>query len=204
MVLTTMRLQSIVGIDASPSQAVRFFKRQPRNVSKHSSITPLRMRVEPDSVLVGSEQLAARFADHVAITATQALVSPNWFKCRGSFLDYSASVFSNVGSKLPHGMLEAVPGQIRDTIQRQVFVLGRSPDSSPNSSSGNVECIFSSPIPTLQPGLFFTDPWHKGRGCCTQLLTHIRIQAPTLFTCAFVQLLHQSFCTNCRGWQYYL
>ena len=128
------------------------------------------MSVEPDSVLVGSEQLAARFADHVAITATQALVSPNWFKCRGSSLDYSASVFSNVGSKLPHGMLEAVPGQIRDTIQRQVFVLGRPPDSSPNSSSGNVECIFSSPIPTLQPGLFFTDPWHKGRGCCTQLL----------------------------------
>jgi hypothetical protein len=64
---------------------------------------------EADRALVGSEQLIARFAVHVAITATQVVVSPNRFVARGNFLDYSASVFSNVCSKLPHGLLEAVP-----------------------------------------------------------------------------------------------
>jgi hypothetical protein len=117
-------------------------------------------------------------------------------------------VFSNVGSKLPHGLLEAVPGQIRDTIQRQVFVLGRSADSSPNSISGTVECILSFFIPTLQSGLFFADSRHIGRGCCTELLTHIRIQAP-LYTVSNSHPLSCSFCIKApaliaRDWEYYV
>jgi hypothetical protein len=73
MVLTPMRLQGIVGIYAGPSQAVRFFKVQPRNVSKHSSTSPLSIHVELDGVLVGHEQLGACFAGH-------SLIHPSrWF-----------------------------------------------------------------------------------------------------------------------------
>ena len=64
MALTPMRRQSIVGIYAGPSQAVRFFKRQPRIVSKHSTTSPRNIRVEVDRAFVYSEQLVASSADH--------------------------------------------------------------------------------------------------------------------------------------------
>jgi hypothetical protein len=69
MALTPMGHQSIVGIYAGPSQAIRFFKRQMRIVSRRSTISPRSIRVEPDCALVGNEQLVAHFAIHLEFDA---------------------------------------------------------------------------------------------------------------------------------------
>jgi hypothetical protein len=91
MLLTQMRQQSISGQLRIVSQCSRNFR--------HS------LPEEPDLTLAGSDRLVAGFAGHVAITATQAVVSPNRFVARRRFQDYSAAVFSDVCSKPPPGML---------------------------------------------------------------------------------------------------
>ena len=64
MVLPQMLHESIVGQQASPSQAFQFFPRQHKLVSEQPSNTPLSSGVKTNCVLVRVEQLIATLAVH--------------------------------------------------------------------------------------------------------------------------------------------
>ena len=64
MNLAQMPYQSIVGISARLSQVFHFFPHALKVISEQSSTISLRIRIEPDRALVGSEQVMARFTHH--------------------------------------------------------------------------------------------------------------------------------------------
>ena len=72
MVLAPMRGQNIPGFSALLFQLSLFSQRQPKVVSDQCSTPPLSGLAEFDGVLVEGQQLIARLAVHVAITATQS------------------------------------------------------------------------------------------------------------------------------------
>jgi hypothetical protein len=78
MVLTPMLRQSIASIFAVPAQAVHLFSGQPGTVFNFPGKIQNSIPEQRDFSLASlySPQLVAPFAGHVAMTATQALVSP--------------------------------------------------------------------------------------------------------------------------------
>lgn len=70
MLLAQVRHQGFIGTSTLLAQAAQFLRGHPRIVTKSSWDIQHNVHKEPDLALVSSEQLVARFTDHVAITAT--------------------------------------------------------------------------------------------------------------------------------------